>query len=61
MDAERPHRRGVAGDANVTHSHKSLHPTTNLLHLGAPLQYAPILDNERSLEGEATAETTDPL
>lgn len=61
MDTQRPQRWGVAGDVNVTHSHKSPHPAANLLHLGAPLQYALILDNERSLEGEATAEITDPL
>lgn len=64
MDTQRPRRRGVAGDVNVTRSHKSPHPlqpTVNLLHLGALLQYALILDNERSLEGKATAEITDPL
>lgn len=40
---------------------KSPPPYSSLLHLGAPLQSAHILDNERSLEGEATAEITDPL
>lgn len=33
----------------------------NLLHLGTHLQSALISDNERSLEGDATAEITDPL
>ncbi len=61
MDTQRPRRWGVAGDVNVTHAHRSPRHTANLLHLGAPLQYALILDNERSLEGEATAEITDPL
>lgn len=65
MDTPRPQRWGVAGDVNVT-PHTPPHTTTlpNLLHLCAPpppLQYALILDNERSLEVEATAEITDPL
>lgn len=37
------------------------HQLPNLLHLGALLQCALILYNERSLKGEATAEITDPL
>lgn len=61
MDTQRPQHRGVAGDVNVTRSHFSPPHTPNLVHLGAPLQYALILDNERRLEGEATAEITDPL
>lgn len=48
-----------AMDAVVTLSHVSPY---FLLHLGAPLQYALILDNEGvSKGGEATAEIADPL
>ena len=49
----RPEPRGMAGDTSVT-----CQPAPPQ---GPPLQYALILDNERSLEGEATAEITDPL
>lgn len=50
---------GATWDVNVTHSNLISPP--NLLHLGAHLQSALISDNERSLEGDATAEITDPL
>lgn len=59
MDAQRLYRWGVAAGrkCDPLRTNLSLH----LLHLGALLQYALILDNERSLEGDATAEITDPL
>ena len=64
MDTQRPQRWGVAGDVNVTPPPPTTQPHRQICSTFVPplhLQYALILDNERSLEGEATAEITDPL